>query len=180
VEDDGGTRLRITASPHPFVVAFTFLHAIPFLGLSWVMGVAGFSWEFPTGLAGLAAVADAAQVGPDAPALAVDLREGGGALRLPGPGKTLELGAQGLLWEDDALVALPWQEVAGVVAEDGALVVQGPEAEVRGRLAAPGAPGPALARAAAIASIVATRARAALGEGADPGRAVEATLRKLG
>lgn len=40
-----GSLLEFTLGVHPFLMVFTALHAIPFLGLSWLVGAAAFSWH---------------------------------------------------------------------------------------------------------------------------------------
>ena len=44
----GGTLAEVTLAVHPFVAAFTLLHGMLLFGISWLMGIAAFSWEVGT------------------------------------------------------------------------------------------------------------------------------------
>jgi hypothetical protein len=48
-----GSLVEFTLRAHPFVIAFTALHAIPFLGFSWLMGCAAFSWHANRAVSGI-------------------------------------------------------------------------------------------------------------------------------
>ncbi len=48
-----GTLIEATLTPHLLVRLFTFAHAIPFFGLSWLMGVVAFTWHANRAIVGL-------------------------------------------------------------------------------------------------------------------------------
>ncbi len=46
-EIDGHCRVDVIASVHPLVFAFTLVHGLFFLGITWIMGTIGFSAGLP-------------------------------------------------------------------------------------------------------------------------------------
>lgn len=66
VEAPNGTLVELSLMPHLFVVIFTLFHAIPFLGLSWLMGVAAFSGDVNRSLQGFGEAIRASAIGRDA------------------------------------------------------------------------------------------------------------------
>ncbi len=62
----GGTFVRLAVTVHPFVLVFTLLHAIPFMGLSWLIGCWAFSREVEPAITRLIELIGVTEVGDQA------------------------------------------------------------------------------------------------------------------
>lgn len=71
----GGTRIDVTLSTSPFVAVFTFVHGLFLFGLSWVMGIAAFSWEVGKATAALVETVGATAVGEEQVAAALPVSD---------------------------------------------------------------------------------------------------------
>lgn len=143
---EGGTLVEVSMMPHPFVVLFTLVHAIPFLGLSWLLGVAAFSSDVGRSLGVLGQALGAYAVGREevervqplsdptrpgaevgAPLTLSPRVEQDGAVFVVDRW-TLRVGAAGArtVGPDGVERELPWEELVGADATGGALVLRLP------------------------------------------------------
>ena len=66
-----GVVIDVSIGVHPMVFAFTAIHGVFFLGLTWLIGAAAFSWEVPGATEALAAAVDAQATGDDVDSMQV-------------------------------------------------------------------------------------------------------------
>lgn len=145
---NGGTLIEVTYPTHLLVVAFTLLHGIPFLGLSWLIGIAAYLWgvgqvkppfveqlditlegEEARRHASAQAVADPESEGAAGAAPVVFRAEAGvdgasfrlAAGRLTVRGGGIQVGGEDLRWDDVRFVSGRGTQLV-VVREDGDLV----------------------------------------------------------
>ena len=66
-----GVVIDVSIGVHPLVFAFTAFHGLFFLGLTWLIGAAAFSWEVPGATEALAEAVDARAIGDDVDSMQV-------------------------------------------------------------------------------------------------------------
>lgn len=152
IPSNGGTRVEVKLSVHPFVAVFTFLHGLFLLGLSWLLGIGAFSWEVGKATAALTEVLEATAVGEEAVAAALPVADptepgaearapyrlraesspDGARFRVPGPrlwSRTIDLEASATgvtLDVSGPPLFLPWDQLSGcdlAVGDGGAALV---------------------------------------------------------